>query len=505
MNDVVEVLRSNRERAIDDLVASVVELIPRYALSDPGHVRRNVEHLFELVLQVIETGDTGQLMAALGAISDDRVAQGFSPADFLKAFMTMYPVVRNVVRQAGPRNDAVFAHMFEQIERGIFTVIATASSIYTTSLTRSVEARAEGLEREAAGLFERERALSDELEQRRRALQAAQQLNSRVIESLSSGVMVAEFGTTNIVLWSRRMAEITGIPERAAVGKKAGEVLAGLKDVPMAEIMATIKATERLPLTRVSFQADGAKRSVYVRGERLRSESREVTGAVVIVDDITERELLIDSFSRYVSREVVQRLLSRSGRTHKLDGERKTCTVLFADIRGFTGLSERVSLEQLHEVLNEYFRLMIDHVSAHDGVIDKFIGDKIMAVFSGGDGSGAISACRAAVQIRDAITALNQQRLASDGEPIEVGIGVNTGEVVMGTVGSEERMSFTVIGDSVNVADRLQSIAAAGEVIVGSRTRALIENTFELEALGDRQLKGRVAHETVFKLLGYKL
>jgi adenylate cyclase len=271
-------------------------------------------------------------------------------------------------------------------------------------------------------------------------------------------------------------------------------------------MLATVRATDRLPMTKVQLKLPGGQsRSLFVRGERLRQpDHRSIAGAVIIVDDITEREMLIDSFSRYVSKEVVHRILSRSGRGHKLEGERRACSILFADIRGFTGISERITPEALHELLNQYFRVMIEQVSANDGIIDKFIGDKIMAIFTGGEREGAFGAVNAALSIQREIAKLNGARAADGAEPITVGIGVNTGTVVMGTVGSEERMSFTVIGDAVNVADRLQSLAAAGETYVGGHTRELVADKFELGELGERVLKGRSNPERMFKLLGEK-
>jgi adenylate cyclase len=175
--------------------------------------------------------------------------------------------------------------------------------------------------------------------------------------------------------------------------------------------------------------------------------------------------------------------------------------VLFADIRGFTGISERLGLEALHLLINQYFRVMIDLVAAHDGNIDKFIGDKIMAVFTSRDADGAVGAARAALAIQTEIEKLNVLRKASGEEPIDVGIGINTGEVVMGTVGSEERMSFTVIGDSVNVADRLQSLAGPGEIYVGRRTHQVLGARFSHEELGERSIKGRTSTEHIYKLL----
>ena len=142
-----------------------------------------------------------------------------------------------------------------------------------------------------------------------------------------------------------------------------------------------------------------------------------------------------------------------------------------------------------------------NHCAAHDGVIDKFIGDKIMSVFMSGDVDGARNAAHSALAIQAEIETLNGTRATAGQQPIEVGIGINTGEVVMGTVGSEERMSFTVIGDAVNVADRLQSLAGRGEIFIGARTRELLGETFALEDLGQQTLRGRTHQETMFRLL----
>jgi adenylate cyclase len=189
---------------------------------------------------------------------------------------------------------------------------------------------------------------------------------------------------------------------------------------------------------------------------------------------------------------------------NKLEGERRVVTVLFADIRGFTTLSEKISLEELHGLINEYFRVMIEQVTAFEGVIDKFIGDKIMAVFSQGGAEGAVGAARAALGIQQAIRELNGTRSGAGAQAIEVGIGLNTGEVVMGTVGSEERMSFTVIGDSVNVADRFQSLASAGEIYLGEGTVKRLDDRFEVEELGARTIRGRQNPEKLFKLSAEK-
>lgn len=506
MNPVTEILRQNREQAVDDIVASLIEAVPKYALANTAEVRDNCLMLYDEFLKLLDTGQTEQLTERLKVLSDRRIAQGFTPADFMRALMMTYPAVRAVVRRAGPRNDAVFARMFEEVETAIFRMIGMAANIYSAGVTRQVEQRAGELEQQNAELREQERELQLRAAEQRARLHAVQELNSRVIASLSSGLIVVEDPTARVLMWSPRMADITGITEQEAVGKLLVEVVKPLEGLPFQELLATVRATNRLPITKIQMKLpSGITRSAFIRGERLwQLDRKQLAGTVIIIDDITEREMLIDSFSRYVSKEVVQRILSRSGRGPKLEGERRACSILFADIRGFTGISERITPEALHELLNQYFRVMIEQVSAHDGIIDKFIGDKIMAIFTGGESDGATAAVRAALSIQREIGKLNGQRESEGAEPITVGIGVNTGTVVMGTVGSEERMSFTVIGDAVNVADRLQSMAAAGETFVGARTHQLVKEKFVLEELGQHVLKGRTSPEEMFKLVGEK-
>jgi class 3 adenylate cyclase len=506
VNPVTELLKKNRSQAIDELTSSVVETVPRYSMADAADVRHSCETLFDDFLNLVETGDGTPLTQRLALIAEERLKQGFSAAEFLRALLLVYPVVRNTVRRAGQRNDPNLARMFEDVELAVFRIASIASNLFASGMTRAADERATALQRDLDKLALHEQALTETTREAQRALKSAEDFNARVISSLSTGVLVVEAPSLTVRLWSARMEQISGIAPADAVGRFGPEVVGKLKGLPTEEIISTVRATGRMPMTKVLVELpNGRKRHLFIRGERLRNAEGQGDGVVILVDDTTERELLIDSFSRHVSKEVVQRVLSRA-EPSRLEGERKHCTVLFADVRGFTGIAERITPEALHEMLNAYFRVMIEHVAAQGGIIDKFIGDKVMAVFasSGQEGESALAASGAALAILGQVASLNTARRASGHEPLEVGIGLNTGMGMMGNIGSEERMSYTVIGDMVNVADRLQSLAGPGEVYLGARTRELIEAKFEVEEIGQRTLKGRVASEHLFKLLGPK-
>jgi adenylate cyclase len=169
-----------------------------------------------------------------------------------------------------------------------------------------------------------------------------------------------------------------------------------------------------------------------------------------------------------------------------LGGERKEATVLFSDIRGFTSMSEKMEPEEVVNLLNTYFDKQTEVVQNTGGDIDKFVGDELMAVFKGKQMANQAVDC--AVKIQKEVQKLNNEL----GKKIGIGIGINTGSMVMGAMGSKERMDFTVIGDNVNLGARLCSAAAAGEVIISESTKKLLEgNNFQLTKLDPILVEGK--------------
>ena len=169
-----------------------------------------------------------------------------------------------------------------------------------------------------------------------------------------------------------------------------------------------------------------------------------------------------------------------------LGGERKEATVLFSDIRGFTSMSEQMEPEEVINLLNTYFDKQTEIVQQFHGDIDKFVGDEVMAVFKGNQMANQAVDC--AIKIQAEVNKLNQKM----GKNIEIGIGINTGSMVMGAMGSKDRMDFTVIGDNVNLAARLCSVAKAGEVIISENTKKLLSSyNFQLNKLDPVKVKGK--------------
>jgi adenylate cyclase len=208
-------------------------------------------------------------------------------------------------------------------------------------------------------------------------------------------------------------------------------------------------------------------------------------------------------FSRYVSKDVCEQLMADPSRA-RLGGARRTMTVLFSDIRGFTTFSEQGQPEEIVAQLNEYFTRMVHVVFEHRGTLDKFVGDAVMALFGAplDDADHAEHAVQAGLAMLDELATLNE-RWASEGRPtLDIGIGINTGEMVAGNIGSESIMSYTVIGDAVNLASRLESLNKQyrTHLIVSDATRAVLGGRYDSRALGDVVVKGKTQPVAIFEV-----
>ncbi len=185
-------------------------------------------------------------------------------------------------------------------------------------------------------------------------------------------------------------------------------------------------------------------------------------------------------------------------------GKESPVTVLFSDIRGFTTFSERVGPQETVELLNEYFERMVDCVFRHGGVLDKFIGDALMAIWGAPvqRPDDAERALQAALEMQSVLAEFNAERVAAGRPAVAIGIGVNAGPAVVGNMGSSKRLEYTVIGDTVNVASRLCSIAAAGEIVASAETVAQAGGRFEVEPMPPAKVKGKTATVELFRVLG---
>jgi adenylate cyclase len=221
-----------------------------------------------------------------------------------------------------------------------------------------------------------------------------------------------------------------------------------------------------------------------------------------------QRQLVQDLMSRYLSPSVSQWVLQQPEQL-KLGGETRVMTVLFCDLRGFTTLSRSVDPHLLVSFMNDFMTAMTDIIFRHDGVLDKYIGDEVMAFWNAPreqpDHAGL--ACRAALDMVDELNTLLASWSHRGLPPLDIGVGINTGPMVVGNMGSRERLAYTVIGDAVNVASRLQNLNKqfGTHVLTTESTRKVAGGRFLYRAIDQVKLRGHDEPLTVYELLGQDL
>lgn len=216
------------------------------------------------------------------------------------------------------------------------------------------------------------------------------------------------------------------------------------------------------------------------------------------------KEKIKKAMGKYISDDIMERVVKNIDEL-KLGGKRATVTVLFADIRGFTTMSEQMSAEEVSNILNEYFTEIEPIITKHNGIINKFIGDAVMAIFGEPilDKRHALNAVKCANDMLKKVRKL-QHKWLEEGKPrIEIGIGINTGEVFVGNIGSERRMEYTVIGDTVNLASRIENYNKIYKTnfLIGASTFNEVKNFVDVIRISDVQIRGKSQKLDLYEVL----
>ncbi len=218
---------------------------------------------------------------------------------------------------------------------------------------------------------------------------------------------------------------------------------------------------------------------------------------------LLEREKMKDAFGKFVNKEIAEQVLRGE---IKLGGERKTATVFFSDIRSFTAISEKLEPEEVVEFLNEYMTRMVNCVNDTGGVVDKFIGDAVMAVWGApvSKGNDTENAINGALMMRRQLIEFNKGRGGDKKPIIKIGCGLNTGPVLAGQIGSEDKMEYTVIGDTVNLASRIESLNKpfGTDILISSDTYHEVRELYKVEPMQKIKVKGKSEPQQIYAVLG---
>jgi adenylate cyclase len=331
---------------------------------------------------------------------------------------------------------------------------------------------------------------------------AARNFNESILQSMSSGVVTfqdsSKFARLNdaaarILMLSKDLA--AKVSARRYIGRTNPWMLPEIEDVQTS-------GTPRSFLDRELMTSKGDIVSANISIVPLKVD-RATTGALVMIDDISSNKRLEGAMRRFMTQEVMDQVLAQ--KDELLFGSACDASVLFADIRNFTTMAEKLSPRDVVVMLNEIFTDLFDAVSDADGVLDKYIGDAVMAVFGAPltTGRDAANAVASALRMQEMIAVINTRRLARGDMELRLGVGISSGEVIAGTIGSPKRMDYTVIGDSVNLAARLQDITKTYgvDIIICEATANQLDSSILIRELDEIKVKGRERAERIYEVL----
>ncbi|MGR3179115.1 MAG: GAF domain-containing protein [Candidatus Anammoxibacter sp.] len=328
--------------------------------------------------------------------------------------------------------------------------------------------------------------------------------NESMLESMSNGVITID-EEKNIVTCNVAGLRIMHVESENILNKKVEEFFID----PNAWVLEKIKRVEETHESDISIDAElefgEEKLSVNLTILPLKSGENKILGTMIMMEDISSEKRMKSTMSRYMDPGLADQLLA--GGDDLLGGKNIVATVLFSDIRGFTTITEELGAQGTVSLLNEYFTIMVECIQGEGGMLDKFIGDAIMAAFGipFAHDDDEDRGVRAAISMITGLDEWNKKRLAAGKKPVDMGIGLNTDNVVTGNIGSPKRMDYTIIGDGVNLAARLESACKqySARILISEGTFKKLRGTYRIREVDLVVVKGKTKPATIYEVLDY--
>ncbi len=328
--------------------------------------------------------------------------------------------------------------------------------------------------------------------------------NEAMLESMSNAVITLD-EAERIVTCNAAGLRILRVNLSQILQKPVAEFFVG-SNAWILEKLKRVAETQAIELVMEAELIVGEdKLSVNLTALPLLSMEKKRLGSMLMLEDISNEKRLRSTMSRYMDPGIADQMLASGA--EMLGGKNVLATVLFSDVRGFTTITEQLGAQGTVALLNEYFTLMVDCIQREEGMLDKFIGDAIMAAFGipVGHDDDADRAVRTAIAMLKELSAWNRGRINEGKMPVDIGIGLNTDNVVSGNIGSKKRMDYTIIGDGVNLAARLESACKqyGAHILISEFTNKLLRSTYYSRELDLVVVKGKTKPVAIYEILDY--
>ena len=328
--------------------------------------------------------------------------------------------------------------------------------------------------------------------------------NESVLKSLSNGVITLD--DSGHIAKANEAALNTLKMTDKIIGEQASKVFTHENAWVINNIIKVAEDGESIfKLDSDLYLVDNSTASVNLNVVPLLDLNNNNIGSMLVLDDITNEKRVRNTMSRYFTEEVADQLLLEG--TGVLGGASQEVSVLFSDIRGFTTLSEKLGPRDTVSMLNDYFSVMVDEITQQNGILDKYIGDAIMAIFGAPFSSqrDADNSVTSAIEMMRKLSKFNEARMESGYNKIDIGIGISSGDVILGNIGSEKRMDYTVIGDTVNLASRLEGANKhyGTRILINEITKDFLSDEYQIREIDRLRVKGKSEPASIFEILDY--
>ncbi|MBN2652780.1 MAG: PAS domain-containing protein [Spirochaetales bacterium] len=409
------------------------------------------------------------------------------------------------------QSGAAIAIKTEKRTIGILFFNATKENAFNSQMINFIEAFC----KLAGGLLDNAQMIR-ELKDYFDKIQKMEQYQENIFSSMSNLLLTTD--RDNRLRYFNPQAKYTFDLEEEEIGRPIDEIFSGCFDENIFNCIKEVKRRRKqMPQIEGIYKKAEKEMDFSLSLSPLKAENNKFDGLTLIFTDqskekvlkeqmhvaVEERRLIKDMFSRYMSHDLVHSLMLEPEKI-KLGGDKKNATVFFADIRGYTSFSENKDPSYIIDILNEYFSEAVEIVVKHNGYIDKFIGDCIMAAWGvpmQTEQEDAIQAVLCASEIQRLVKSEARSFFKGDASHLTIGIGIHTGPLVAGNLGSSRRMDYSIIGDTVNIAARLEGLAGPGEIIITESTRQFLPKEFKLESRDKVKVKGKADSLSIYNVL----
>ena len=325
-----------------------------------------------------------------------------------------------------------------------------------------------------------------------------------MLESMSNGVITLD-EEGKIITCNVAGLSIMKISAEDIIGRHSTDFFTGANTWVLERIQRVDETQESDITMDADFEFGGEELSVNLTVLPLISVDQKKLGSMIMIEDISSEKRIKSTMSRYIDPALADQLMEKD--KDILGGKSTTATMLFSDVRDFTTLTEELGAHGTVSLLNEYFTIMVECIQREGGMLDKFIGDAIMAAFGMpiAHDDDEDRGVRVAISMMTELNEWNVKRLADGKKPVNIGIGINTDMVVSGNIGSPKRMDFTLIGDGVNLAARLESACKQyfANILISDNTYKKLKGTYRIREIDRVLVKGKTKPVVVYEVLDY--